>query len=151
MKKEVQLELPFVTRFTYKPVEGFVCDSASCVQQHCKNECDVNVIMRRYEKSGILPHMRDSKNARYGSFDSIPTFQEAQNHIVAANHAFSLLPAKIRDRFSNDPVKYFEFVNDPSNSKELVALGLATARDIPQEPAKKPSEDVKPPLDGGKK
>ena len=36
------------------------------------------------------------------------------------------LPAKVRDRFKNDPGQFLEFATDPSNVDELVKMGLAT-------------------------
>ncbi|RYF32309.1 MAG: hypothetical protein EOO38_31115, partial [Cytophagaceae bacterium] len=45
---------------------------------------------------------------------------------------FDALPAKIRDRFNNDPSRFLAFCENPENEAELVQLGLRDAK--PEEP-----------------
>lgn len=46
------------------------------------------------------------------------------------------LPAKVRDRFSNDPGKFLAFVDDPKSREEMYELGLAKRPDPPPPKAK---------------
>ena len=42
-----------------------------------------------------------------------------------ALESFDLLPPEIRERFNNDPRKFFEFVTDVNNQDEIIKMGLA--------------------------
>lgn len=111
---------------------------ASMTQQHCEGEVDLNKLVdqhfnlkdpgyfRRLELSGLI---KDPQQARYvdntlvGALD----YQEAMNIVRNANDRFALLPAKVRDYFSNDPSKYLDFVaniNTPENQAIGVSLGI---------------------------
>ena len=58
----------------------------------------------------------------------MPTYQEAQNVIVAANNAFYSLASNIRERFGNDPAAYFQFVQSLKEGSddyaEAIRLGI---------------------------
>lgn len=106
------------------------CDPKSIVHptvQDAKNECDINNIMKRFLKNGASA-LTDliRQDPTYGDFSSLPEFVDAMNLINHAHDQFSHLSARVRARFDNDPAKFLEFANDPSNGKEMVELGLAT-------------------------
>ncbi|QXP44343.1 MAG: internal scaffolding protein [Arizlama microvirus] len=92
-----------------------------------KDECDINSIMRRYEKTGILPDLIKAQ-PEYGDFAQMASFQEAQNIVVLANEQFAALSAHVRERFGNSPAKFLEFAQNPRNQEEMVSLGLATRK-----------------------
>lgn len=96
----------------------------SRTKQSFKDECDVNNILSRYEKTGLLPQL--SELPQYGDFSETMDYQTSMNFIVKANEQFDKLPAKLRKRFQNDPAQFMEFVHDPENSDDLVKMGLAT-------------------------
>ena len=58
----------------------------------------------------------------------MPSYQEAQNVLVAANNAFYSLASNIRERFGNDPAAYFEFVQSLKEGSddydEAIRLGI---------------------------
>lgn len=96
-------------------------------------ECDINNIMKRFEKAGIIEHVAKT-GGRYGDFTDAPSsYHEAMEQVVLAQQMFLSLPAKVRARFSNDPGEFLSFVGDPANQDELIRLGLATRR--PADPA----------------
>ena len=73
----------------------------TCVEQHHKDECDVNKIVAGYQMTGhlnepTLPH------GRYMEVDDL-TFQDAMIMVTQAKADFQALPAELRDRFANDP------------------------------------------------
>lgn len=106
----------------------------SRVQQQFAQESDVNAIMRKYEKTGILTHV--SRYAgEYGDFSGVPDYKAGLERVMAADEMFMSLPARIRDRFNNDPAKFIEFATNAENIDELRALGLAP--ELP--PAPEPS------------
>ena len=64
-----------------------------------KENCDINVIVDRFEKTGVLPSMTSSP--LYGDFSVPFDFQEAQQILINAQNAFMQLPAKVRREFDN--------------------------------------------------
>jgi len=103
----------------------------SQVQQHLAAETDINNIMAKYVRTGQFHHV-SAKAAQYGDFSEVPDYKTAMEHIMAADALFMELPAKVRDRFNNDPAQFVEFTTDPANIDEVRKLGLAPA--APQEP-----------------
>lgn len=96
----------------------------SMTQQHLKDACNINKIMAKYEKTGLVTHI-NQRAAQYGDFSEVTDFQGALEKIAGANNMFMDLPAEIRQRFDNDPVYFVEFCSDPANIGELRELGLA--------------------------
>jgi len=91
--------------------------------QQFKDEADVNVIMARYMRTGVLPEDIDAGARQYLDATGYD-FQEAQNLIAGAASLFEQLPSKIRNRVDNDPAKLLAFLHDPNNRAEAEALGL---------------------------
>lgn len=105
----------------------------SMTKQAFAEECDINSIMRRYETTGTVDHINRREPA-YGDFTDVKSYHEAANVVIAAEAAFADLPAKVRDRFGNDPAKLMEFLQDPANQDEAIALGLAKGPDPKADP-----------------
>jgi len=101
---------------------GVHCEDASLAQQHYKDECDINNILRQFNVTGILPETPLSP--RYGDFTGISDYQTALNAVLAAEDEFMSLPANIRTRFDNDPNNLINFLADESNRAEAEKLGL---------------------------
>lgn len=110
----------------YRPHKraAIVC-SGGRTRQEFAEECDINVIMRRYQTHGLLPP--NGRQMQYGDFVDMPDFLDAMNTVARANEAFAALPAHVRKRFSNDPAEFCDFVSDPENIDEVRKLGLAKA------------------------
>ncbi|QXP08414.1 MAG: internal scaffolding protein [Arizlama microvirus] len=115
----------FATHWENRIKVGLKNDKPGKTQQSGKEECDINNILKRYEKTGILPDMIKT-DPRYGDFSSCPEYQEALNIVELANTQFNALDAHARRRFDNDPAKFLEFAENPANLGEMVKLGLAT-------------------------
>jgi len=97
------------------------------VQQHMRDEVDMNNILRKYREKGILTHIRDSARALYGDFSGVGSLSDAIGVVQRAETLFSQLPARIRSRFGNDPEKFIGYAMDEKNVPEMIELGLATA------------------------
>lgn len=97
----------------------------SMTKQSFKDECDVNVIMRRYQQTGVLP-LGDGRVPRYIDATSAD-YQEAMFLVADARSAFAELPSALRERFHNDPKRMLEFLEDPRNREEAIKLGLVNA------------------------
>lgn len=109
---------------------GIKFEQPSQTLQSFKDDADINCIISRFETTGVLvdPTVPVSRVPSFGDFSNLPSYQEAQNVLVAANNAFNSLSSKIRERFGNDPAAYFKFVQDLKEGSddydEAVRLGI---------------------------
>lgn len=92
-------------------------------KQQFKDECDINNIMKKYERNLMLDHV-NRYGGQYADVTGDVDYQTALNTIISAEEAFFSIPAKIRARFENDPQRFLEFVSDPSNREEMGKMGL---------------------------
>ena len=119
---------------------GLHCEDASLAQQHFKDECDINNILRQFNITGLLPEAPLSP--RYGDFTGIGDYHTALNQVIAAEDEFMSLPATLRARFENNPAQLIEFLDNPLNKNEAIKLGLVNPSvelpqvvEVPQEKA----------------
>lgn len=101
-------------------------------QQQFKDDCDINLIMAKYIKTGVLDHQREH-GAEYG-FASSDTFRDSMEIVSKANSMFEDLPSSIRSKFENNPAKFLDFVQDPKNLKQMQEMGLANKSNPPETP-----------------
>lgn len=90
-------------------------------QSHARG-VDVNTIVSRFKKTGDTGLLARTIG-EYKDLESID-LHEAMNQIRKANEIFMELPSEVRNRFENDPEKYFDFAIDPENHQEMRELGL---------------------------
>lgn len=107
---------------------GLRCDDPSLTQQQFKEEADINTIVDRFLKSGVLPTAVNMP--QYVDYEGVFDFQSAMNVVRQADENFMRLDAKVRARFNNSPQAFLEFFANPENAEEAVRLGLA----IPKAP-----------------
>jgi len=93
-------------------------------EQGHKAECDVNNIIKKYDRTGLINHVTRFE-AMYGDVSSIE-FRNALDLQIRVGEHFSDLPSEIRKRFNNDPGSFLAFLEDPKNDAESVELGLRT-------------------------
>lgn len=110
--------------------EGWQSSVPSMTQQQFKDEADINYIVSMYDSSGVMPTFHgDGQPAQpvFGDFASLPdNAQEMYNRMIEAKNNFDNLPLEVRKRFNYDPAAFLDFVDNPENLDELVAMGLAT-------------------------
>lgn len=119
---------------------GLSCPEPTLAQQQFKDDADINVIVERFGLTGELP--QNLRTPQSGDFTNVTDFQTAMNVVRSSQEAFAELPAKVRERFNNDPGKFLEWSYDPDNLEEARKMGLAKpapAAPTPTEP-KKPAE-----------
>ena len=115
----------FKTIYNYKSPKGIVNQSASMTQAQFQDECDINKIMDRYMRTGCLSDpLSMRKPGTYGDFSELGDYMENMNKVIEAREMFDALPAKVRERFGNNPGAMIDFVMDPANQKEAIDLGL---------------------------
>lgn len=120
--------MPTQTKFkeAYKPkkrVQIQFGKHSMCKQSHAK-EADINYIVKKYHKTGVLEHWR--KNEPEYGFANSETFHQSMNIITKAQNMFDELPSNAREYFNHSPANFLDFVNDPAtNISKMRELGLA--------------------------
>lgn len=84
----------------------------SLVQQHFKDEMDINTIVRRYGITAGMPFGRDG--GMYGDFTGITDFQSAVDLVRDTEIRFMRLPAEVREKFRNNPGEMVRFAQSSS-------------------------------------
>lgn len=83
---------------------------------------DINTIVARYDKTGVLP-----QSAREGLFidvSEMPDYRTSLHFIQKADDMFMQLPAHIRTKFDNDAATFLDWTSDPENRDEMIELGM---------------------------
>lgn len=112
-------------------------------KQAFKDECDINTIMSKYQKTGLIEHVQKVQGS-YGDFTSVQDYQLSLNQVIEAQEAFEALPAKIRERFANDPSHLMAFLANAENQEEAERLGLVEPKAPPPQPKAAPAASEAP-------
>jgi len=105
---------------------GLSCNDPSLTQQQFKEESDINTIVDRFMKSGVLPTAVNMP--QYMDYEGVFDYQSAMNAVRAADEQFLRMDAKVRARFNNSPQEFLSFFADPANTDEAIRLGLAVPK-----------------------
>ena len=100
-----------------------VNNKPTMTKQNLKNEMDVNNIIKKYNKTGVLPDLHKLE-AMYGEITSMD-LQEAMNMHIAAEKAFMEVPSEIRKQFGNDAGAFIDYATDEANITQMREWGLA--------------------------
>ncbi|QCQ85041.1 internal scaffolding protein [Blackfly microvirus SF02] len=99
------------------------CRDPSKTVQADADSADINVIMDRFLKTGVVVTAK-----RPPVYEDIPEkldFRQMLDLVIAAEDSFYSLDAKVRARFNNDPMAFADYVSNTDDVAELVKLGLA--------------------------
>lgn len=128
--KAIALEVKACTGTPVRlPVVLDCSHSPSMTKQSFREECNINKIIAKYQKTGLVTHL-----ARYSpQYAEVPSidFREALEIVSEGKKMFESLPSNIRKKFNQSPAEFLEFVQDSTNQDELVSLGLATKKAEP--------------------
>lgn len=114
----------------HDPVD-FVPQGPSLTRQEFADECDINVLMAQYEKTGVINHFNSAEPKYYDLTEMPDTLMGSLEHMKNAEEAFMRLPAHVRREFQNDPLDFVIYATDPNNIGQLREWGLAA----PEKPA----------------
>lgn len=116
----------------YSDMTSVLCIDPSLTQQHLAAECDINNIVALALRTGQLPSVGEPL---FSDVSDIPSdYHLALNTVLAGDEAFMTLEAKVRSRFNNDVGQFLDFVANPANRDEAIALGLIPAPKEPELP-----------------
>ena len=107
-------------------------------QQHQKDECDINLIIKRHTPEQIAL-MATQNEGQYGDASSVD-YHAAQNIIANANTMFNDLPSEIRNQFDNDPALFLDFTSNEENYAEMRKMGIMSP--LPPEEENFSSESI---------
>lgn len=108
--------------------------SQSRTHQSFAKDADINNIMQRFQKTGVLVDptlMSSERQPRFGDFSDIADYSQIVGRINEANEAFMTLSAEVRFRFNNDVEECLQFIADPKNLEEAVKLKLLPETALP--------------------
>ncbi len=86
-------------------------------KQSYRDECDIQKIMARAEKTGTISHLEKFEGV-YGDFSDFDFFEQTQK-LTRGREIFDELPGELRKEFAQSPAKFFAYVNDPANAEDL--------------------------------
>ena len=125
------------------PRTGEIISPPSRTEQHHRDSCDINLIVKR-----MKPHEMQAlieRNAAAGMYLDLPDdldYQSAIQTVMNAEASFLTLPSAVRDRFGHDPALFLQFATNPANLTELRSLGLAASSlppPVPPPPTQAPN------------
>jgi len=100
-------------------------ETPDMAQQQYKDSSDINCIMKKYEATGLLSHIRQNAEAgRYAELGEPTDLMEAMTRVDNARKSFMDLPASLRAKCNHEPAKFLEMLKDGSNDEELYQLGI---------------------------
>lgn len=123
--------------------KSFQTIGPTMTQQNFKQECDINHILKKYQKTGIIEHANRFQG-NYTDLSEVADFQTACNIVIEAQEAFNSLPSSIRKQFSNDPQEFLSFVENPENHDSMIQMGLIPSPEKPIAPEAQTAEPDTP-------
>lgn len=137
------METPrFKTQFNYHsfPKQVVVCTMEErMTKSEFAAECDINRIMAKYRKTGVLPDTSRAALARYMDVSDVPTFDVMHQMVEQARDAFAELPPEVRQEFNNDPVQFMTAVDSEKGVEKLRKAGLLNPPSTPSPASPAPS------------
>lgn len=89
----------------------------SLTEQHHARSCDINTIMAKYIKTGIIEHVNNYEPT-FGDVSGLD-FKKAMDTVALVKSEFANMPAYVRDHFNQDEAAYLEKVSTPEGVQEL--------------------------------
>ena len=102
------------------------CGDQKRTKQSFKDDCDINLIVRRHASTGMYAHL-NPLTPSYGDFSGVVELQDAIALTRQSEADFAELPARVRAVCNNDPVVFLQEVHDPEGIQYLVDAGLPMA------------------------
>lgn len=104
----------------------------SIAVQDKRDSCDINRVMKRVEEAKKRGEMYVPAGMRsegtFGDFTNAPDLEASLNRVIKMNQEFMALPAEVRAKFDNDPIKLVAYLDqaktDPKAKEDLVNLGV---------------------------
>lgn len=104
------------------------------------DSADINKIVKRFERDGIVP--LNERSGLYLDVSEVGDYRSALELVRKADEYFAQLPAESRAMFGNDPAQFLDVVNDPTQLELLVKAGVVPKDEVivPKAPVASDSE-----------
>lgn len=124
--------MDFFSRYNPPPAVNSDTVGPSETLQDAADECDINKMIARYQKSGSFHGSTNvpSQRPQFGDFTDVGSYQAALNTVLEAQEQFAGLPASIRSYFGNDAAAMLAFLENTGNYEEAVKLGLVNPKPV---------------------
>lgn len=109
----------FITRYNYKPKKGLENQEESKTFQECKDDCDINVLYRKYLSKGFEPPNIVRLEQRYSDISNVKTYEEILNVQEDVKQIFDSLPSDIREGCNYDVDTFLEVIGQPQDDAEI--------------------------------
>ena len=109
----------FITRYTYKPNKGVENQMESKTFQECKDDCDINLLYRRYLSKGFEPPNVVQLEQRYADISNAKSYEDILNIQEDVKNLFNSLPSDIREGCNYDVDTFLEVIGSPVEDKEI--------------------------------
>ncbi len=117
-------------------------------KQSFKKETDINTIMAKFVKTGIItPDALAKRQGTFADVSEIGDFHECLMQIDAAKAAFMTLGPQLRSRFHNEPAELLDFCKNPENKEEAIELGIISKPEPTATPPETPPETPETPTE----
>ncbi len=122
------------------------CKTAGKTKQSMRDECDVNFIMARYVKTGLIEHLSGGIPS-FPDVSELGDYRSAIENMRSADKYFQGLPAEVRARFGHDAANFMEFLQSGASEEDLRKLSLEILGDrrTAREPVGREGDVVEPP------
>jgi phage internal scaffolding protein len=117
--------------------------SRSLTQQHFREQVNINTIMRKARKTGVMPQF--SGDCYYGDVSQIVDYKDCLDKVNKIGDLFMGMPVEVRNKFKNNPAEIIDFLADEKNEDEARKLGLLRPLTAEEVEAKKVVEAEEPP------
>ena len=128
---KAQVQTRIYSRFS-APDSAPVEFGVSMTQQHFKDECDINNILKSYR--GKIPA---SEEPAFFMDCTVNDLQSAYSIAEDIGSRFDSLDSEVRAKFNNNPLELLEFVHNADNQTAAIELGLLP-KPTPVEPTPAP-------------
>ncbi len=123
-------QMKFVTPYQNTKRVKTVIVGKSMTDQSAKDEVNINKILEKYDRTGVLTNINKS-TPLYDDVSDVTSYKEAIDRVQETKERFDELPSELRAKFENDPLQMLEYLTNPENHDEMVKLGLAEYVDTP--------------------
>lgn len=95
----------------------------SRTKQAMQDECNINLIMARFEKTGLITHLAQGAPS-FADVSELTGYRSAIENVRLVQEYFLGLPAKVRARFDHDAATFMDYLESDATPDELRELGL---------------------------
>lgn len=136
------METKIYTAYDTPPKVLLTCLDKSRARQSEAAAVDINNIVKRFDKTGLIPV--DQREGLFEDVSQMGTYHDALNAIHAAEQAFDHLPARIREKFNNNSAEFLDFTSKEENHDEMRELGMLPPLPSTSQSTPDPVEPVEP-------